>query len=103
MKNIKLGVKLIGGFSVVALIVLVVGLFGWIGALQLNEHVEEIGTGYLPSVENVLIIQSESNAVMTALRTLLNPRMSLEQRENSTRISRDLETTTNEHGRPMKA
>ena len=81
MKNIKLGVKLIGGFSVVALIVLVVGLFGWIGALQLNEHVEEIGTVELPSIENLLIIQSESNAVMIALRSLLNPRMTMEQRE----------------------
>ncbi|TVR30795.1 MAG: methyl-accepting chemotaxis protein [Spirochaetaceae bacterium] len=81
MKNIKLGVKLIGGFSVVALIVLVVGLFGWVGALQLNEHVEEVGEVRLPSIENLLIIESESNAVRIALRSLLNPRMSQEERE----------------------
>ncbi len=81
MKNIKLGVKLIGGFSVVAAIVLVVGFFGWQGATQLNDHVYEIGEVRLPSVESLLIIKSESNAIRIALRSLLNPRMTLEQRE----------------------
>lgn len=81
MKNIKLGVKLIGGFSLVALIVLVVGIFGWTGAVQLNEHIDEIGVVRMPSVENLLIIKSESNAIRIALRSLLNPRMSREDRE----------------------
>ena len=81
MKNVKLGVKLIGGFSVVALIVLVVGIFGWTGAVQLNHHVEEIGEVRLPSIENLLIIKSESNAIRIALRSLLNPRMTMEERQ----------------------
>jgi methyl-accepting chemotaxis protein len=81
MKNIKLGVKLIGGFSVVAAIVLIVGFFGWQGANQLNEHVYEIGEVRLPSVESLLIVKSESNAIRIALRSLLNPRMTMEQRE----------------------
>ncbi len=77
MKNIKLGVKLIGGFSIVALIVLVVGFFGWQGANQLNEHVDEIGMVRLPSIESLLIIKTESNAIRIALRSLLNPRMTM--------------------------
>jgi len=81
MKNIKLGVKLIGGFSVVAAIVLVVGFFGWQGANQLNDHVDEIGMVRLPSIESLLIIKTESNAIRIALRSLLNPRMTMEQRE----------------------
>ncbi|MFP4407208.1 MAG: methyl-accepting chemotaxis protein [Spirochaetaceae bacterium] len=81
MKNIKLGVKLIGGFSIVALLVLIVGFFGWNGARQLNDHVREIGEVRLPSVEDVLIIEAESNAVRIALRSLLNPRMTQEERD----------------------
>lgn len=54
MKNIKLGVKLIGGFSIVAMIVLVVGFFGWQGANQLNEHVDEIGLVRLPYASDYL-------------------------------------------------
>jgi methyl-accepting chemotaxis protein len=81
MKNVKLGVKLIGGFSIVALIVLVVGFFGWQGAMQLNGHVDEIGMVRMPSVESLLIIKTEANAIRIALRSLLNPRMTLEERE----------------------
>ncbi|MFP4151660.1 MAG: methyl-accepting chemotaxis protein [Alkalispirochaeta sp.] len=81
MKNIKLGVKLVGGFSVVALIVLVVGLFGWRGANQLNGHVDEIGSVRLPSVESLMVIKTEGNAIRIALRSLLNPRMTMEERE----------------------
>lgn len=81
MKNVKLGVKLIGGFIVVALIVLVVGFFGWQGAQQLNSHVDEIGLVRLPSVESLMIIKTESNAIRISLRSLLNPRMTQEDRE----------------------
>ncbi|MEX2444162.1 MAG: methyl-accepting chemotaxis protein [Alkalispirochaeta sp.] len=80
MKNIKLGIKLVGGFAVVALIVLVVGLFGWQGANKLNNHVDEIGMVDLPSIESLMTIKAESNAVMIAVRSLLNPRASREQR-----------------------
>jgi methyl-accepting chemotaxis protein len=80
MKNVKLGIKLVGGFAVVALIVLVVGFFGWQGARQLNSHVEEIGLVRLPSVESLMIIETESNAIRVSLRSLLNPRMTEEER-----------------------
>jgi len=81
MKNLRLGVKLIGGFIVVAIIVAVVGVFGLTGAQQMNGHVEEIGEVRLPSIESLLIIESESNAIRIALRSLLNPRLTAEQRE----------------------
>lgn len=80
MKNVKLVIKLVGGFAVVALIVLVVGFFGWQGSRQLNAHVEEIGLVRLPSVESLMIIETESNAIRVSLRSLLNPRMTEEER-----------------------
>ena len=81
MKNLKLGVKLIGGFSLVALIVLMVSVFGIMGLMEVNDHVDEIGHEILPSIENLLRIESESNAIRIALRTLLNPRISQVDRD----------------------
>jgi methyl-accepting chemotaxis protein len=75
MKNLKLGVKLIGGFSLVALIVLIVSVVGIMGIIQVNNHVEEIGHVRLPSIESLLETKVEGSAIRIALRSLLNPRM----------------------------
>ena len=80
MKNIRIGAKLIGGFIIVALIVLVVGFFGWNGARQLQGHIHEIGDVRLPSVENLVKIQVEANAIRTAVQTMLNPRLTMEEK-----------------------
>ena len=76
LKNIKLGVKLVGGFIIVAAIVLIVGFFGWNGSLKLDGHINEIGSVRLPSIESLQIIKIEANAIRTAVRTMLNPRLS---------------------------
>lgn len=89
MKNIKIGTKLIGGFIIVALIVLVVGFFGWNGARQLQSHIHEIGEVRLPSVENLLRIQVEANAIRTSVQSILNPRLSREDRQQ---LYDDIET-----------
>jgi methyl-accepting chemotaxis protein len=75
MKNLKLGIKLIGGFTLVALIVLTVSIFGINGIMKVNSHVQEIGHVRLPSVENLLIVKNEASGIRIALRSLLNPRM----------------------------
>lgn len=89
MKNIKIGTKLIGGFVIVSIIVLVVGFFGWNGAQQLEDHIDEIGEVRLPSIENLQEIKIEANAVRTAIRTMLNPRLAKDaksrQYENMTK------------------
>lgn len=43
MQNVKLSVKLIGSFIIVAGITLVVGFFGWRGVNRLSGHLEEVG------------------------------------------------------------
>lgn len=78
LKNMKLGTKLVGGFVVVALIVLVVGFFGWNGARQLEGHIEEIGHVRLPSIESLQVLEIEANAMRTVVQTMLNPRLSHE-------------------------
>lgn len=72
MKNIRLGVKLIGGFVIVALIVLAVGLVGLFGANQMSGDIAEIGLVRLPSIETLLRIEYQAERVMIAQRTLLS-------------------------------
>ncbi len=79
--TIKLGQKLIGAFLIVALQVLGVGLIGYTGISRLNGHLEQTGHHNLPAVESLLTIQGESNAIRIALRSLLNPSMSLADRQ----------------------
>lgn len=81
MKNIALGAKLIGGFLIVALLVLAIGVVGIIGMRQMDGHIEEIAHVRLPSIENLLIVKAESNQIRTAIRTLLNPRLDAQARE----------------------
>lgn len=78
LKNMKLGVKMIGGFIIVAVIVLVVGFFGWNGSSRLHGHINEIGSVRLPSIQTLQVIKVEANAVRTVVRTMLNPRLSKE-------------------------
>jgi methyl-accepting chemotaxis protein len=78
MKNIRLGVKLVGGFSMVALIVLVLGAISWWEARSLGEHINEVGRVRLPSVEFLLRIENNYEGLRVAQRTLLMPGLSQE-------------------------
>ena len=80
MKNIRLGVKLLTGFLSVALIVLIVGVIGLIGARQLGDSIEEIGTVRLPSVESLFETEVATDEVMLAQRAMLSELLTEEQR-----------------------
>ncbi|MEW6264242.1 MAG: methyl-accepting chemotaxis protein [Thermodesulfobacteriota bacterium] len=81
MKNISLKMKLIGGFILVALICLIVGLVGWRGVSSLAGHVKEIGSVRMPSIKNMLTISESQESLRVALRTLLNPNLDAESRK----------------------
>ena len=82
MKNIKLGIKLIGGFSLTALIALVIGLVSISSMRDLSESIESIGTESLPSVEHLLRIKGCISDLTTNLRTLLSTELSSQDRKN---------------------
>jgi len=82
MKNIKIGTKLIGGFAVVALIVLLVGLFGWNGSRQLQGHIHEIGDVRLPSIESLLEAEVALEELLLAQRTLMSEKLDADDRDN---------------------
>jgi methyl-accepting chemotaxis protein len=94
MRNIRLGVKLIGGFIVVAMIVFVVGAFGWWGARNLTGHIDEVGRVRLPSVEALLNIEKEYESLRVAQRTSLVPGLTpadmQRQFDNLVRIRADI-------------
>ena len=80
-KNMKLSVKLIGSFILVALIALGVGYMGWNSATRLTGYLTEIGDVRLPSVQNLLIIRENMESLRVAQRTLLNPSLKTEDRK----------------------
>lgn len=82
MKNLKLSVKLIGSFVIVALITLVVGFMGWRGAGKLGGHIEEIGTVRLPSIESLLEIEVAAESIRAAQNALLIPDLDLQARRD---------------------
>ncbi len=83
MENIKLGVKLVDGFVLTAVIILGVGITAMIQQSRLHGMQVKMATDDLPSVQNILIIKSEAVANASLMRTLLIRPM---QQRNSVKI-----------------
>ncbi len=73
--------KLLGSFSFVALICLLVGLAGWWGNTQLNENLTAISQNDVPALEAILTLSSSLQAMKSSERTLLDGTLSQEQRQ----------------------
>lgn len=73
MKNIKLGIKLVGAFMLVALIVLIVGAISWRGTSTLANNIHDIGNVRLQVVQKLLLVQKDLETLNGAQRTLLIP------------------------------
>jgi methyl-accepting chemotaxis protein len=70
-KNMKLSVKLIAGFLLVAAITAVVGSVGVFGLMNAKANIYEIGVVRLPSVASLLTISEAQTAVDSAENALL--------------------------------
>jgi methyl-accepting chemotaxis protein len=81
MKNVKLSVKLIGGFGIVAAITLAVGLVSLIGLKHVTDDLHEITKEHLPSIENLLRIHVEGETIAATARALLLPGLSEKERQ----------------------
>ncbi len=75
-------VKLLGGFSIVALIMLTIGIVNILGVQELNSYVSEIGEIRLPSIKNLLIISESQTAIDSAENALLAKNLDLAGRED---------------------
>ena len=74
----KIGQKLIGSFSVVALICAIIGGVGWWGISGLDERMNEIGSVRLPAVQALGTMDAVMGDVGIAQMELLNPNMNVE-------------------------
>ena len=81
MKNLKIGVKLVGGFVLTALIILAVGITAIVQQGKMHHLQKELADTDLPAVQNILIIKSEAAAIASLMRTILTPYASVEQRQ----------------------
>jgi methyl-accepting chemotaxis protein len=81
MRTMKLGTKIIVGFIAVSVITLVLGIIGFYGAMQSEEHIHEVGAVRLPSVDSLLAIKAGAENIRGTLRTLAIPGLSREMRE----------------------
>ncbi|WP_045222033.1 MCP four helix bundle domain-containing protein, partial [Desulfonatronum thioautotrophicum] len=59
MKNIRIGVKLVGGFVIVALITLILGILGWYGIDKLSDDMEYIGTNRIPDLQALAVLNTQ--------------------------------------------
>jgi len=80
-KKMKLGTKMILGFSAVAVITLLLGVVGYYGAVKSDASVQEIGIVRLPSIESLLEIKAEAENIRGTMRTLGLPGISKEMKE----------------------
>ncbi|MFT5730854.1 MAG: methyl-accepting chemotaxis protein [Desulforhopalus sp.] len=81
MKNLKIGVKLVGGFILTAIIILAVGITAIVQQGKMHHLQKEMAEDDLPAVQNILIIKSEAAAIASLMRTLLTPYASVDQRK----------------------
>ncbi len=99
-QKMRLSVKLISGFLVVAALATVIGLVGFFSLQTMNSHVENIGSVYLLGVENLSQISTSLQDLAKGLSNLLNPNLSREQRKQE--YAR-IEATRDQYGKAAQA
>lgn len=81
IKTDSIAVKLIGGFLLVAVITLGMGLIGYFGAVKGDRAVHAIGQINLPSVDSLLFISAKAQTIQGIMRTLAVPGVDRQTRE----------------------
>ncbi len=82
MKDLKLGVKLIGGFALTAIIIFVVGIISIFQQNKLNEQARLLEREAIPSIKSIMVIKNRGANISTSMRTMLTPYATREQRDN---------------------
>ncbi len=79
-KDLKIGQKIISGFSVIAVIALIIGIVGLVSLRKIGNSFNEVADVNLPSVEYLMEAEGEIERLMVSMRTLLNPSFTAEER-----------------------
>ena len=81
MKNIKLSVKLIGGFITVAVIITIVGISGSKGIRDTEQSLNKASYVLLPGVNSLNVISEAQTAIKLAERSMLIPEFVKEDKD----------------------
>ncbi|NJM12448.1 MAG: hypothetical protein HC889_11705 [Synechococcaceae cyanobacterium SM1_2_3] len=81
INNLSVGKRLGIGFGVLALIALLLGGVGYLGAVSSEESAKQLGLEHLPAIENVLKLENGVVNVLRAQANLLNLENTLEVRK----------------------
>ncbi|MCX5810844.1 MAG: MCP four helix bundle domain-containing protein, partial [Proteobacteria bacterium] len=87
-KNMKIGTKLIGGFSLVALILLIVAAMGYWGASKIGKNMEEVASVRLPGLMALQTINEAQTAIQRAERSSLIPELFKDEKERGLQVKR---------------
>lgn len=86
LRNLKIGQKIITGFTAIAGIALIVGVIGLIGLRNVGNHFNDVAKVKLPVLSHLNVVETELLRLMMAMRTLLNPNLSTEERTDQIKI-----------------
>jgi len=87
--NAKLSVKLITGFSVVALLCIVVGIIALTSESKLGKTIESVGEVHLPSVQYVLTMNEAFSTIKAGERSLSNYSITADIKEQEINRTKD--------------
>lgn len=80
-KNLKIRSKLVSSFVLMAVISGVVGLIGYFGLSAISNNLHEVGEVRMPSIQGLLILDSQQNFMDSGENALLSKAISNETRE----------------------
>jgi methyl-accepting chemotaxis protein len=79
--NLKVWTRMTIGFGLLAAIIFIMGLSWYFSAKTTTKSIGKIADNIIPSINSLSSMEYQSEKIVTALRTLLNPDNSLEQRQ----------------------
>lgn len=86
MQKLKLSVKLIGGFAIVALIFLLLGFIGWRGLSKISNELTECNTVLIPGIDALYSLNSAQAIIQGAQNNLMVPETGDDKRAKERQI-----------------
>jgi methyl-accepting chemotaxis protein len=81
LKNLSLKAKLLTGFIAVSLLVILVGVVGFIAIRNINGSLTSLAFESIPSIVDLEVVLVRQERIKTAIRTLLSPYLAKEDRQ----------------------
>lgn len=88
-RDLKIGQKIITGFAAIAGIALIVGVIGLIGLRNVGYYFNDVAKEKMPAVVHLKEVEAGIENLMVAMRTLLNPNLTSQERANQIKAVRE--------------